>query len=90
MYDIKPYTLQRAKALGVSVKPSTNPKKKIDVFRDDKKIASIGGMGYKDFPTYLLENKAVAMEKRRLYKARHEKTRHVMGSPSYWADNLLW
>lgn len=89
-YTIKPYTLERAKALGVSVKPSTNPKKKLDVFRDGQKIASVGAIGYKDYPTYLLENKEVAKERRRLYKIRHEKTRRDVGSPSYWADQLLW
>jgi hypothetical protein len=39
--------------LGVEVKPSSNPKKKIDVFKDNKKIASVlGANGYGDFPTY--------------------------------------
>ena len=32
----------------------------------------------------------VADERRRLYKIRHEKTRKVVGSPSYYADKLLW
>lgn len=89
-YTIQPYTRERAKHLRVSVKPSANPKKKIDVFRDGKKIASVGAIGYKDFPTYLLEDTALANEKRSLYKARHQKTRRIVDSPSYWADQLLW
>ena len=34
-YVIQPYTKQRAKDLGVQVKPSADPKKKIDVFKDN-------------------------------------------------------
>ena len=29
-------------------------------------------------------------ERRRLYKARHEKTRHVKWSASWFADRYLW
>ena len=42
MYSITNYTKEQAKKLGVSVKPSTNPKKKIDVFKNDIKITSCG------------------------------------------------
>ena len=38
-YKITEYTYNRAKVLGVEVKPSTSPKKKIDVFKDGKLIA---------------------------------------------------
>ena len=51
-YTITAYTRGRAKALGVSVKRSTNKKKKIDVFKDGKKVASVGAIGYGDFPTF--------------------------------------
>jgi|UniRef100_A0A6C0IBW8 hypothetical protein len=91
-YVITKYTRDQAKRLGVSVKHSTNPKKKLDVFdKDGKKIASCGGMGYSDYPTFWKnEGKAVADEHRRRYKQRHEKDRHVVGSPGYYADKLLW
>ena len=90
-YVITKYTRDQAKLLGVSVKHSTNPTKKIDVFKDGKKIASCGGMGYSDYPTFWKnEGKAVADEHRRRYKQRHEKDRHVVGSPGYYADKLLW
>ena len=36
MYKITPYTYSQAKRLGVTIKPSTNPTKKIDVFKDKK------------------------------------------------------
>jgi len=89
---IHDYTHKKAKKWGVVVRPSTNPKKKIDVFgKDGKKIASVGAVGYKDYPTYLLERgKAVADEHRRLYRIRHAKDLSVVGSPGWWANELLW
>jgi len=41
-YSISDYSYQQAKKLDVDIKPSTNPKKKIDVFKAGKKITSIG------------------------------------------------
>jgi len=74
MYNITQYTFDRAKELGVTVKPSTVKGKKIDVFEDGKKVASIGAIGYKDYPTYLKENgKEYADERKRLYHIRHTK-----------------
>jgi hypothetical protein len=43
----------RAEAIGVEVRPSTNKGKKIDVYKDGKKGASIGAKCLADFPTYL-------------------------------------
>jgi hypothetical protein len=50
-YKITEYTKEQAKKLGVTVKPSTNKNKKIDVFKGGEKIASVGGAGYADYPT---------------------------------------
>lgn len=87
MYDIQPYTIKKAKELKVIVVPSTNPKKKIDVYQDNKKIASIGDIRYKDYPTYLRENgKEYADERRRLYHIRH-KNEGIVGK---YAKELLW
>ena len=55
MYEITSYSQEQAKRLGVTIKPSTNKKKKIDVFKDGDKIASIGAMGYGDFGVFLKE-----------------------------------
>jgi hypothetical protein len=80
-------TIARRKAskIGVSVKPSTVKNKKLDVFdKNGKKLASIGHLDYEDFNTHGDENR------RRLYKIRHEKTRHKKGTPSYFADQILW
>ena len=51
MYEITEYSKLKAKQLGVQIKPSTRKDKKIDVFKNEKKVASIGGKGYKDFST---------------------------------------
>jgi hypothetical protein len=90
-YQITDYTLKKAKQLGVKVKPSSNSKKKLDVFKNNEKIASVGGAGYKDYPTYLKTNgKQYADKRRELYKIRHEKDRKIIGSAGYFADKLLW
>ena len=94
MYHITNYTKQKAKEYGVQVKPSTNPKKKIDVFKNGEKIASVGAYGMNDYPTYmLLERKGkvpsgYANERRRLYRIRHKNDR-TKGAGK-WADVLLW
>lgn len=73
-YKVQAYTKKQAKRLGVEVKPSTKTGKKLDVYRGDKLIASVGAKGYSDYPTYLAnEGKAVADERRRLYHLRHTK-----------------
>jgi hypothetical protein len=91
-YEIKPYSFKQAEKLGVKIKPSTNPKKKIDVFDwNNQFICSIGAKGYKDYPTYTIEKgKDYADERRRLYKIRHNKDRKVLGSPGYYSDKILW
>jgi hypothetical protein len=49
-YTIKPYSFAQAKKLGVTIKPSKNPIKKLDVFNAaGKKLASVGAVGYKDY-----------------------------------------
>jgi len=90
-YRIKNYTKQQAKKLGVKVKPSTRKGKKIDVFKGDKKVASVGATGYNDYPTYMQKKgKKYADERRRLYKIRHKNDRNKKGSAGYYADRLLW
>ena len=52
-YKIKPQQYARASNHNVTIKPSTNKNKKIDVIKNGKKIVSIGAKGYKDFATYV-------------------------------------
>ena len=90
-YKIKRHTFTQAKKLGVVVKPSKVKGKKIDVFKKGKKVASVGAIGYDDYPTYIQKKgKKYADERRRLYKIRHQKNRNKRGTPSYYADKLLW
>ena len=94
VYHITNYTKVKAKEYGVQVKPSTNPKKKIDVFRNGEKIASVGAYGMNDYPTYMLMErkgevpKGYANERRRLYRIRHKNDRK--SGAGKWADVLLW
>lgn len=95
-YKILPYSFTKAKALGVEIKPSSSIFKKIDVFKNGKKVASIGARGMNDYPTYLEKEKkgyykkGYANSRRKLYKERHEKDRHIVGSAGYYADKILW
>lgn len=90
MYTITNYTRRQAKKLGVVVKPSTNKMKKIDVFKG-KKIASIGAYGMNDYPTFIKKKGLeFANTRRKLYKIRHEKDRHIKWSKGWLADKLLW
>ena len=91
MYSITNYTKEQARKLGVSVIPSANPKKKIDVFKNDIKITSCGDIKYNDYPTYIIKyNQEYADNRRRLYKLRHKNDRKKEGTAGYYADNLLW
>jgi hypothetical protein len=90
-YNITNYTYTKARRLGVTVKPSSNKTKKIDVFKQGKKIASVGAAGMNDYPTFMkLRGKTFAKTKRRLYRMRHEKDRHIKWSRGWLADQLLW
>lgn len=91
MYQITEYTKKKAKQLGVIVEPSENKNKKIDVYKDKKKIASVGSIGYMDYPNFIKEKGLDYANKRRMaYKNRHNKDRKIVGSNGYWADRLLW
>jgi hypothetical protein len=91
-YHITKYTYDQAKKLGVTVKPSTVKGKKIDVFnKKGEKLASVGALGYADYPTFMATlGKEYADRRRKAYKMRHEKDRHVRGSAGFYADKLLW
>ena len=95
-YRIKRYTYAQAKKLGVEVKPSKTKGKKIDVFKNGEKVASVGALGMNDYPTYLEKEKdgvvaqGTANNRRKAYKMRHEKDRLIRGSKGFYADKLLW
>jgi hypothetical protein len=88
MYKILPEHYDNAKKLGVEIKPSTNKMKKIDVFKNDKKIVSIGDVRYKDYQYYILEKGLeYANERKKLYLGRHRKDTNLAG---YYARLILW
>ena len=91
MYNITAYTYKKANKLGVTVKKSTNRMKKIDVFKNGEKIASVGANGMNEYPTYINKRGIkYANTRRRLYKIRHETDRHKKWSNGWLADKLLW
>ena len=75
---------RKAKKIGVKVKPSTRKFKKLDVFKDGKKIGSIGDVRYSDF------NIHKDKKRRDNYKKRHGKYRNKVGTNSFFADRILW
>lgn len=90
-YNITNYTRKQAKKIGVTVKQSLKKDKKIDIYKKDKLIASVGANGMNDFPTYIKKRGLkYAKTRRRLYKIRHEKDRHEKWTNGWLADKLLW
>ena len=91
MYKITARQKANASKLGVVIKPSTVKGKKIDVYKNDVKIASIGALGYMDYDLYIKsKGLAYANERRRLYKIRHANDRNKKGTPGFYADKILW
>ena len=82
------YSLRKAQAnakkIGVTVKRSTRAGKKVDVFKGDKKVASIGDINYKDFTN------TGDKDRQRAYRSRFAKTMNKVGTPSYYAAKILW
>ena len=90
-YKITDYSYNQAKKLNVEIKPSQNKHKKIDVFKNNKKIASIGAKGYYDYPT-MINTKSLGLdyanERRKLYKERHKKD--LSSKNGFYANRILW
>ena len=90
-YIITDYTLKRAKQMKVTVQLSQQKNKKIDVFKNELKIATIGDSRYKDFPTYVIEKGLeFANKRKRLYYIRHKKDIEKLNSNGFYAAKLLW
>lgn len=82
------YKLSVAKAnaakIGVTVKKSTRAGKKLDVYKGDTKVASIGDPKYHDYSA------TGDKERQRAYRARFAKTMNIVGTPSYYNAKILW
>ena len=90
-YNIKQYTIDQAKKYGYEVKVAQNKKKKIDVYEDNVKVASLGNSKYKDFPTHIQEKgKTFANIRRALYHNRNKKNIEIKGSNGWLSSILLW
>lgn len=88
-YEISERTKRNAKRLNLSVKPSLNPSKKIDVFKNGSKIGSVGAVGYSDYSNYIKTNgKEYADQRRKLYINRHKKD--IGSGNGKLAYQLLW
>lgn len=83
--------LMNAQKLGVMIVPSSNLRKKLDVYRNGKKISEIGQAGYLDYDGYIrTEGVTYANDRRRLYRARHWKDINRKGTAGYYANKILW
>jgi uncharacterized membrane protein YebE (DUF533 family) len=96
VYRIKTGQRLAAQRLGVVIRPSTVKNKKLDVYKNGIKIASIGAVGYLDYWTYLQDEKfnrapkGTAAQRRRLYKIRHANECAAPGTVGYYACKILW
>ena len=96
MYRIKTGQRLAARRLGVVIRPSTEKNKKLDVFKNGIKIASVGDIRYGDFWTYVQDEKynrapkGTASERRRLYKIRHANECSAPGTVGFYACKILW
>ena len=80
MYHILPYSYNKARELGVEIKPSTRKDKKIDVYKNNNYICSIGKIEMYDYPTYLRDKGVEYANKRRyLYYIRHRNDSSLAG-----------
>ena len=89
MYIIKKYSYDQAKKLKVVIRPSNFKNKKIDVFKGDVFICSIGDIRFLDFPSYLEIDKELADKRRMLYHLRHKKD-NIENTKGYYALHILW
>ena len=88
-YKIKEYSYKQAEKLGVQIRPSTRKNKKIDVFKNNVKVASIGDIRYRDYPTYIeTKGKKYADERKKLYRIRH--ANDINKGAGMYANKILW
>ena len=93
-YKIATRSKMIAQELGVTVKLSNRKNKKIDVFKDGKRICSIGDIRYMDYHLYIRAekvgevSKGTAEKRRDAYRKRHGT--YPINSCGYFAEMLLW
>ena len=88
MYKINAKQKEIADRLGLKLFPSIKKDKKIDVYKNEKYITSIGAKGYDDYYSHLkTHDKVFADERRRLYLIRHKEN---VGNAGMLSKYLLW
>lgn len=95
-YPIRAEQRRIARSLGLKLRPSRSKRHKLDAIDGQGRVVSFGGRGYMDF--YLWrerKGRAHAEERRRAFKARHQKHRTVRRrdgryTPAFLADRILW
>jgi hypothetical protein len=94
-YEIKKYSYDKAKELGVSIFPSDNAKYKIEIYDKNGVFIGYGGASnYYDYPSYLeLESKGgvpkgYADKRRLLYHKRHKG--YEKGTKGWYVGKILW
>ena len=90
-YKITKYSYDKAEELGLTIKVSQLATKKLDVFKDNVLIGSIGDSVYQDHPHYILTyNLEYAKKRRALYIDHHKKNCDVKCSNQWSALNSSW
>lgn len=96
-YTILPIMHQKARRLGLRLRPSRCAAKKIDAIDREGRVVSFGGRGYADYHVYKRTHGLDhARKRRRLYKIRHATDRRRRRDASgrytagFLADHLLW
>ena len=89
-YKITDYSYDRAKEIGVKIKPSVKEKYKIDVYdKNDNYITSIGARGFLDFGTIIEKNGIdYANYRKELFYKRHGK--YKKGTRGWYSSYILW
>ena len=91
VYKITLYSYKKAEENDLDIVPSTKKNKKIDVYKNGDKIASIGSIKNLDYPNHILKNGLdYANQKRKLYRLRHKKDINNKNGNGYWANAILW
>jgi hypothetical protein len=90
-YTIKARTYANAKRLGVDIKLAKNKDKKLDVFKNGKKISTIGDSNYLDYASYI-QQKGIqyANVRKKIYRVRHKDDINVKNTPGYFSSKILW
>ena len=100
-YKITQYTIDRMDELNkklntdeYSIRPSADPKKKIDVLLRNDVIASVGDPSLPDYPTYIEERGIEFANKRRdAFYNRFRRLPDIKDgkiTPMFWARWILW